>query len=159
MHSPPNTPPPTAAASRFFVAHWRIGRAVHNYVNPLLETTHGLSYRDFLVLAAIAKGKRYPTELADRLKLPKDTTSRILQTLLQAGLIERTIDPHDSRRTRLETTAAGQTLHAEVRSSIEGLLEPFLAGLGDTQEQFLAQLECLSDQLTASPQTLTVGER
>ncbi len=130
-------------------------------MNPLLETTHGLSYRDFLVLAAISRGVQYPTELADRLRLPKDTTSRILQTLLQAGLIERAIDTSDSRRTRLETTLAGTTLHAEVRGSIEGLLEPFLAGLGDAQEQFLGLLETLSDQLTASPeiQNATVGER
>ena len=155
MHPPPDTPPPTSSASRFFAAHWRIGRAVHDYVNPLLEQTHGLSYRDFLVLAAISKGVRYPTELAERLKLPKDTTSRILQTLLHAGLIERAIDAHDSRRTRLETTPAGHTLHAEVRRSIEGLLEPFLAGLGDAQEQFLGLLERLSDQLTASPKILT----
>ena len=151
MHPPPDTPPPTSAASRFFVAHWRIGRAVHSYVNPLLEETHGLSYRDFLVLAAVIKGVRYPTELAERLKLPKDTTSRILQTLLQAGLVGRTIDPHDSRRTRLEATALGKKLHTEVRGSIEGLLEPFLTGLGDAQDQFLNLLETLSDQLTASP--------
>ena len=152
MNFPPDLPPPISTASRFFVAHWRIGRAVHDYVSPLLEEAHGLSYRDFLVLAAISRGVRYPTELADRLRLPKDTTSRILQTLLQGGLIERAIDTSDSRRTRLETTPAGNTLHTEVRGSIEGLLEPFLAGLGDAQEQFLGLLETLSDQLTASPE-------
>lgn len=155
MHPPPDTPSPTAAASRFFAAHWRIGRTVHDYVNPLLEQTHGLSYRDFLVLAAISRGVRYPTEVAERLRLPKDTTSRILQTLLQAGLVERAIDTQDSRRTRLETTPAGLTLHNEVRGSIEGLLEPFLAGLGDAQEQFLELLETLSDQLAASPELST----
>ncbi len=158
---PPDTPPPSSAASRFFAAHWRIGRAVHDYVNPLLETTHGLSYRDFLVLTAVTKGVRYPTELAERLRLPKDTTSRILQTLLQAGLVERAIDTVDSRRTRLEATPTGQTLHAEVKQSVEEMLGPLLESLGSArQEQFLALLETLSDQLTASPKTqISVGEK
>lgn len=158
---PPDTPPPSSAASRFFAAHWRIGRAVHDYVNPLLETTHGLSYRDFLVLTAVTKGVRYPTELAERLRLPKDTTSRILQTLLQAGLVERAIDTVDSRRTRLEATPTGQTLHAEVKQSVEEMLGPLLESLGSArQEQFLELLETLSDQLTASPKAPTsVGEK
>ena len=84
-----------------------------------------------------------------------------MQTLLHAGLIGRTIDPSDSRRTRLEATASGKTLHAAVRESIESLLEPFLAGLGEAQEQFLGLLETLSDQLTASPDTqlISVGEK
>ena len=167
MHSPPETPPPqTSAASRFFVAHWRIGRAVHEYVSPRLEQNHGLSYRDFLVLTAVTRGVHYPTELSEKLKLPKDTMSRIVQTLLQAGLLERTIDPADSRRTRLEATLTGQQLHAEVKKSIEGLLEPLLEGLGWAQrEQFLGLLETFGDRLAAPPVTSQtpdlkpVGER
>ena len=167
MHDPPETPPlQTSAASRFFVAHWRIGRAVHEYVSPLLEQTHGLSYRDFLVLTAVMREVHYPTELSEKLKLPKDTISRIVQTLLQAELLARTIDPDDSRRTRLGATPSGQKLHAEVKKSIEGLLEPLLEGLGWAQrEQFLGLLETLSDRLAPPPATSQtsdlkpVGER
>lgn len=161
MHPPNVFQSPLAAASRFFVAHWRIGRAIHEYVNPLLEETHGLSYRDFLVLSAVVRGVHYPTELSEKLKLPKDAMSRIVQTLLQAELLERTIDLDDSRRTRLEATPTGQTLHAEVKQSVEEMLGPLLESLGSArQEQFLELLETLSDQLTASPKTqISVGEK
>lgn len=143
------SPPKSSDASRFFVAHWRIGRALYEYMNPLLEEKYGLNYKDFLVLATIDKGVHYPTELAERLKLPKDMTSRVLQTLLKAGLVERAIDAQDSRRTRLETTLKGQELHTEVHKSVEGLLEPLLAQLGESQsEQFLTSLETLNDLLT-----------
>ena len=153
MHAPPETnPAKTSAASRFFVAHWRIGRAIHEYVNPLLEETHGLSYRDFLVLSAVVRGVHYPTELSERLMLPKDTTSRIVQTLLQAELLARTIDPDDSRRTRLRATQSGQRVYAEFKESIEEMLGPPLEGLGwARQEQFLELLETLSDRLAISP--------
>lgn len=124
-------------------------------MNPLLEETYGLNFKDFLVLAAIDKGVHYPTKLAERLKLPKDMTSRILQTLLKAGFVERAIDAHDSRRTRLETTPKGQELHAEVHKSVEGLLEPLLDQLGESQsEQFLTSLETLNDLLTRA-----IGEK
>ena len=141
-----------SAASRFFVAHWRIGRAIHAYVSPLLEQTHGLSYRDFLVLSAVVRGVHYPTELSERLLLPKDAASRIIQTLLQADLLARSIDPDDSRRTRLEATSSGQNLYAEFKKSIEEMLGPPLKGLGRArQEQFLELLETLSGRLIAPP--------
>lgn len=150
MQPPPDTPAlPASAASRFFVAHWRIGRAIYEHMNPLLEKTYGLNYRDFLVLAAIGRGVHYPTELAERLKLPRDMTSRVLQTLLRAGFVERAIDAHDSRRTRLEVTPTGKELHAAVQKSVEGFLEPLLAQLGEGRsEQFLTLLETLNDLLS-----------
>lgn len=151
MPQPPiDTPtPPPSTASRFFTAHWRIGRAVHEHVTPLLEKTYGLGYKDFLVLAAIDRGVHYPTELSERLMLPKDMTSRAVQTLLKAGLAVRAIDARDSRRTRLETTARGRDVHSEVHRSVERLLEPLLARLGkDRSETLLTSLETLNDLLT-----------
>lgn len=159
MHPSSNTPPPTGAASRFLVTHWRIGRSFHDYLGPLLDARYGLGLKDFLVLATIDRGVQYPTELAERLKLPKDMTSRTLQTLVKANLVERAIDAHDSRRTRLTTTPAGRSLHADVLREMEGLLEPLLAQLGEGQKPFLTALETLSDLLTAPPEPVPTGEK
>lgn len=143
------TPIPNASAtSRFLTAHWRIGRTVNEHLNGLLLERYDLNLKDFLVLATIDRGAAYPTEVSERLKLPKDMTSRILQTLLKAGFIERAIDDKDSRRTRLETTQAGRTVHQEVHAQMENLLEPLLAQLAVDNEPFLTSLESLNDLFT-----------
>lgn len=160
------SPPPTATAAparaspalRFLAAHWRIGRVLAEHLNPLLSRTYGLELRDYLVLSTVHKGISYPTELAERLKLPKDMTSRTLQTLLRGGYLERTIDVHDSRRTRLTVTDSGRTLLTQVVTTLEHALEPLLGGLETDareqlpheqlpQEQLLSTVETFTDQL------------
>ncbi len=144
-----DTPPPALSpTARFLTAHWRIGRAFNEYLSGLLLERYDLAFKDFLVLATIDRGAAYPSDVSKRLKLPKDMTSRTLQTLLTAGFIDRAIDAQDSRRTRLETTKAGRALHQDVQTQLEGLLEPLLAQLTMESEPFLASFDSLSDLLS-----------
>lgn len=149
----PTSPPQPSPTNRFLTAHWRIGRAFNEYLNGLLLERYDLNLKDFLVLAAIDRGAAYPSEVSERLKLPRDMTSRILQTLLKAGLVTRSIDEQDSRRTRLRATEAGRVLHQDVHSELEKLLGPLLAQLGTGGEPFLNALDTLNELLS---QTLTL---
>ncbi|HEX7022311.1 MAG TPA: MarR family transcriptional regulator, partial [Trueperaceae bacterium] len=120
MQSPPPDPPAQLTpAFRFLVGFWKIGQGLGDYLNPLLEDRYDLSLRDYLVLNTIHWGVHYPTELAKRLKMSKDMTSRIIHKLLEAGLLERSIDEEDSRRTRLVASGDGQRRREEIEQTIE----------------------------------------
>jgi DNA-binding MarR family transcriptional regulator len=150
MQYDPTPPPQPSATTRFLTAHWRIGRAFNEYLNALLLERYSLNLKDFLVLASIDRGAAYPSEVSERLKLPRDMTSRILQTLLKAGLIDRAIDDKDSRRTRLEATEKGRGVHESVHHELERVLEPLLERLPIASADFLTALETLNETLNDS---------
>ena len=146
----PSDPP--APAHRLFVQLWRLSRALRQQLEPILAERYGLELRDYLILGALHRGVSYPTELAEYLGLSKDMVSRQLQALLQTGLVRRSIDPDDSRRTRLELTPAGAAKRREARQGVAETLGPMLERLGpEPAEQLLASLETFADLVTTLP--------
>ena len=144
--------PQPSPALRFLTAHWALSRALGEHLNPLLAHSYGLELRTYLILSGIARGIAYPSDLAARLNLPRDTTSRALQTLLKKGLITKHIDPDDSRRIQQSVTPAGDALLAEVRATLESILEPLLHELEPgALEHFFTTTETLRAQLTERP--------
>lgn len=140
---------PLTPALRLLTAHWSLGRALGEHLNPLLAQHYGLELRAYLILSGVARGVTYPSDLADRFGLPRDTTSRALQTLLKKGLITKRIDPDDSRRIQQNVTPAGEALLAEVRATLETLLEPLLQDFEpEALEIFFRTSETLKAQLT-----------
>lgn len=121
---------PLSPTFRFFVNFWRTGRTLGDTLSSRLGRDHGLDLRDYLVLNSIFKGRRYPTELADHLQIGKDIVSRIVNKLMHEGLIDRSIDAQDSRRTRLAVTAAGLQRRDAIKDTIEHTIAPLLELLG-----------------------------
>ena len=63
---------------------------------------------DLEILHAIGRGARpSPSDLVDRLGMPRSTLSRGLSRLRRLGLVERSVDDADARRAVLAPTAAG----------------------------------------------------
>lgn len=62
--------------------------------------------------AALASVERHgpltPSELADTERVRRPTATRILRTLEEAGLVERTPDPEDGRSALISITAGGR---------------------------------------------------
>jgi DNA-binding MarR family transcriptional regulator len=59
-------------------------------------------------------------------------TSQVLRTLERKGLVERAVDPHDSRARRLRPTAAGLSLARDAVVAVEAVdAEVFGDGAGD----------------------------
>jgi MarR family transcriptional regulator, organic hydroperoxide resistance regulator len=65
----------------------------------VLATNDGISQRD----------------LAERLQLSRPTVTTMLQRLESGGVIERRVDPHDQRLTRVHLTPAGRELADNLR--------------------------------------------
>lgn len=142
------TEPPPSPAFRFFVQFHRTGRALGATLGRMLERGYDLELRDYLALSMLRRGVRFPSELADGLELPRDTASRIVAKLLDRGLIDRAIDPDDSRRTLLRVTDLGQATRTAIKADIERTIAPLLDDLGeDTRECLTGALERFSQRL------------
>jgi len=70
-------------------------------------------------------------------------TSQVIRKLEARGLLERALDPTDSRARRLHLTAAGRTLVGLALSDVEAADEGYFAGLGREREAFRHALQTL----------------
>ncbi len=146
-------------AFRFFVAYWRTGRTLRARLDPLLEAEFGLELKDYLLLGSIYRGCHYPTELAELLGMPKDMVSRVINKLLSQGLIKRSIDEQDSRKTLLVISPKGVETRNAIRESIQNTIQPVLEQLGHEQtEALISTLIAFSDHVPSNVQTQTSGE-
>ncbi|MGQ0736487.1 MAG: MarR family winged helix-turn-helix transcriptional regulator [Acidobacteriota bacterium] len=92
-----------------------------------------------------------PQEIADALCLHKSTVTGILQRLQGQGLIQRSVDARDKRRSRLRVTASGRRLSEATTVTIEHAVGRALARV---EPQALAGVR---DVLTAVAESLRAG--
>jgi len=75
----------------------------------------GVTFHQFMILDAVAKRKELPlTELHTILGVEKSTTTRLVNPLIQKGLIKRDRARHDSRAAMLFLTEKGREVHQNV---------------------------------------------
>ncbi len=115
-------------------AFWLFFGQVTRDAQPVLQEL-GVGHKALIVLTLVPQVDS-PLGLAEALEIPPPTLSHILRGMEERGWLERSIDPHDRRRTRLKRTAAGDEAWslavAEVnRCGKEAMdrLEPGTAGL------------------------------
>jgi DNA-binding MarR family transcriptional regulator len=97
----------------------------------------GASKAAYGMLAVIEEfGPSSQAELGRRLAMDRRSVSEAAVELERGGFVSRGPDPADSRRNRLEITAAGRTLLAQLESSFRAMQEELLASLspGDRAE-------------------------
>lgn len=134
MTQPPVPPPsPATDTEHFLASQWKFNQALGRHLMPLIEQQHGIGLKDLMVLGHIRSGVQYPTELACELQIPKHMTSRVLDDLLGKGLIERSIDPQDSRRTRLSVSPAGLTLLQKARTTVDATIQQMFEHIPEEQ--------------------------
>lgn len=130
---------------RFLRGMWRFNRALGQQLEPLLEERHGINPRLYYILRGIQGGDHYPKVLAEGLKIPTTLMSRYLDGLSRDGLIERQIDEHDSRRTRLSLTARGEEVVRGADETLFGLISARLAALDpEVRRGLLTALDALT---------------
>jgi DNA-binding MarR family transcriptional regulator len=115
-----------------------IGNADH-----IFETRFGWSVRELRVLRIVRStpGVTF-TALAALTKFDRSLTSRILSSLIKAGLIARTNSAEDARIFTLKATAEGESLCARadpLTSELEALIMQPLAE--NERETFLAMID------------------
>lgn len=105
-------------------------------------------------MAALAmienRGPLTPSELAEFEGIKRPTATRVLQRLLEAGLIERTADPSDGRSAVVSVTKDGTALLKKLRSRKNAYLAKRLRELPDEDVEALERaaevLERLLDE-------------
>ena len=114
------------------------------------EAGDDLSPSSMAALATIERrGPLTPSELAEYEGIKRPTATRVLQRLLEAGLIERTADPTDGRSAVVSVTRDGAALLKKLRSRKNAYLAQRLRELPDddvkTLERAAEVLERLLD--------------
>ncbi|MBB6098324.1 DNA-binding MarR family transcriptional regulator [Deinobacterium chartae] len=128
MLEPQNSPPARDdLIQRLMHAMWSAGQAMKRDVAPLLAREHGMEFKHYVLLDRVASGALYPRELSTCLALPPSHISRVLDELSGHGLLRRSLDPHDSRRVRLEITPQGHALLEATRATMTQVVEQGLA--------------------------------
>jgi DNA-binding MarR family transcriptional regulator len=126
-------------------------RRLSNRLSRLLQQEHGLSVYQFGILAAVEDGARQLNEVAEATGQPVSGASRLVERLVNDGLLDRGRDARDRRAVVLALTPAGVELLAAGRSTIGGAMERALgevpAGLAGqllpALAAFLDRAECV----------------
>jgi DNA-binding MarR family transcriptional regulator len=110
---------------------------------------HDLTHVQFVLLACIwwlaEHGDRPPTQarLAEQAGTDPMMTSQVLRRLEARGLVERALDPTDTRARQLRLTPAGGALVARALADVEAADERYFATLGRERDEFLHALAAL----------------
>ena len=114
----------------------------------MLES-HQLTHVQFVLLASLwwlaDHDDRAPSQarLAQQAGTDPMMTSQVIRRLEARGLLERALDPTDSRARRLHLTAAGRSLVGRALADVEAADEDYFAALGRQREAFRHALQTL----------------
>ncbi|MBU0589549.1 MAG: MarR family transcriptional regulator [Gammaproteobacteria bacterium] len=118
----------------------------------ILEGRHGITRREWRLLAWLAEmGPLSPSDLALSSQLDRARTSRAIGSLVNKGLVNRTLATHDPRRALVALTPEGQSLYAKVFPEVAHIHAQLVEVLDDAQLQTLDTVLAL---LTAHARTL-----
>lgn len=96
----------------------------------------GVTFSQFLILDRVSKkGCLKMSELHQILAVDKSTTTRLVSPLVRQGLIEREKSDHDSRAVNLRLTPAGEDVHKDVWSCLEGFTAAIERGIPEEKKK------------------------
>lgn len=119
------------------------------------EHRHDLSVGEWRLIAVLARfGPLSANAVAARTAMDKVRISRAVARAGERGLIDRTVDGHDRRRSVLTLTEAGRALHARIASAALAEEAALLAALTPEEARslsaLLAQLEARAAALASA---------
>lgn len=101
-------------------------------LSRLLERADaGVSLAQFRILELVARGTRRSTHIASRLATSKPAVTTIVDTLVGAGLLTRTIETGDRRAIRLALTPKGRRALTRAERAYRDRLTPLLDQISD----------------------------
>jgi DNA-binding MarR family transcriptional regulator len=121
----------------------RLARELEQRLEPVYQA-HGLEPGWHDVLATLRRTgppfRLRPTDLTESLMLTSSGTTKRLDRLEQAGLVQREPDPGDRRGTLISLTPAGHELIDSVTEAHLANERRILAALDETEQRQLADL-------------------
>jgi DNA-binding MarR family transcriptional regulator len=103
---------------RLLDALFRLSKSVLADARMHVAAAADLDLADFLTLRTIEFGVDTPSGLVHDLGLNPAVVSRALTRLAKAGLVDRRIDPDDSRRSRVALTEEGARTNAAIAARV-----------------------------------------
>jgi len=132
---------------------WRVTLSWQRRIRAVLEP-YELTHVQFVLLTSLwwlADHEDRPpiqARLAQQAGTDPMMTSQVTRKLESRGLLERALDPTDSRARRLHLTAAGRALVARALEDVEAADEEYFGALGRHRNAFVQALGTL--EVTAS---------
>lgn len=94
---------------------------------------------EWRVLAALANRERMKTvEVIAHTTLDKMQVSRALARMVEAALVERTVDPNDRRSHELRLTPAGISLYRKIVPRVQARADHLLAELSEAERELFS---------------------
>jgi DNA-binding MarR family transcriptional regulator len=120
----------------------RLRRAQADRLAPL-----GLTPAQERALRVMTRSERPPrmTELADQLGIVPRSLTRVIDTLEEAGLVRREIDPRNRRAILLHLTERGEAVRDDMRQARRSAAEDLFAPLTADDRKTLAKLLTIID--------------
>lgn len=108
-----------------------------------------LTFHQFIILDAVArKGELGLTDLHQLLSVEKSTTTRLVNPLIQRGLLKRNRATHDSRAATLTMTQEGREIHRQAWGCLEGFFDGIAHNIAPGQrEEVLAAVKVFTDAM------------
>jgi DNA-binding MarR family transcriptional regulator len=92
----------------------------------------GVTFHQFMILDAVAKRKELPmSDLHEILGVKKSTTTRLINPLIQKGLLKRNKAVHDSRAATLFLTLEGGEIHQKVSLCLADFFQKIIRNIPD----------------------------
>lgn len=117
--------------------------------DELAQAGHELSFSQYITLKKLAMGTTSATELARAAELNPGAMTRLIDKLVERGLVERHADPEDRRVVRIRISDAGQSIWRDIDQCGNRVRERAMAGMDDDQRvAFIRTLEQVRDNLS-----------
>lgn len=99
--------------------YFRLGLNLYEKVTTPVREKYGLSYMEFVVLLFLANNEEYKkaSDIVEILGIAKSHVSATVNTLVEKGLIQRTIDKDDKRSSILEINDSAKEIIEEGRKA------------------------------------------
>jgi len=134
-----------------------ISTRITRFITPMLESRYGLTVITWRVMAVI--GRYAPLsakEVAQHTSTDAFFVSRAVEQLVNLEFVARSVDARDRRRSCLELTPAGRTVHRKVEGVINRLEASLITELDAAQRE---ALHTALAYLDAQTQRLQDGEQ
>jgi DNA-binding MarR family transcriptional regulator len=92
-----------------------VTQTVSGGLSKIYASRFDLSVPQWRVMAVLGRYEPISAnEVCDRTVMDKVAVSRAVQAMLRRGLVERTVDPQDRRRSALRLSKRGRSIHSQI---------------------------------------------
>jgi DNA-binding MarR family transcriptional regulator len=127
----------------------KLGNAVTYYRNLKMENIDLTSVQSDAIITMFRNPGITAAQLKDHLQLSQSTVAGIIARLENKGLVKKTVDQHDARKTILKPTAHGELLEEPLKEIALETHQLIVAGMTEReQEEFMRLLQIALDNMS-----------